>query len=55
MGDVDGITDPEIRKANVREKFAMELMQHATEEMAILAIALPDLYTKYSKDSGEKL
>ncbi|KAJ5134031.1 hypothetical protein N7448_000947 [Penicillium atrosanguineum] len=55
LGDVEGITDPEIRKTNVPQKFAMGLMQHATEEMAILATVLPELYAKYSKDSGEKL
>lgn len=35
LGDVDGITDPEIRRANVPENLAMGLLQHATEEMAI--------------------
>lgn len=49
MGDVDGITDPEVRKAAVPLEFGMGLLQHATEEMAILATILPEMYNKHSK------
>lgn len=55
LGDMDGVTDREIRKANVPEKFAMGLLQHATEEMAILATVLPDMYHKFSSGAEEKL
>lgn len=55
LGDVDGITDPEIRKANVPEKFAKGLLQHATEEMAILATVLPEMYHKFSRGAEERL
>ncbi|KAJ5683240.1 hypothetical protein N7462_006405 [Penicillium macrosclerotiorum] len=55
LGDVDGITDPEVRRANVSEAFAMGLLQHATEEMAILASVLPDMYNKYSKGAQGKI
>ncbi|CAI7639686.1 unnamed protein product [Penicillium manginii] len=55
LGDVDGLTDPEIRKASVPDEFAKGLLQHATEEMAILATVLPDLYHKFSGVGAEKL
>ncbi|KAJ5653450.1 hypothetical protein N7490_000453 [Penicillium lividum] len=45
LGDVDGITDPEMRKANVSLEFAMGLLKHCTEEMAILGTILPDMYS----------
>ena len=53
LGDVDGITDPEIRKANVDMPFALGLLQHCTEEMSILAMVLPEMYQKYSKGVDE--
>ncbi|KAJ5949704.1 hypothetical protein N7454_001288 [Penicillium verhagenii] len=49
LGDVNGITDPEMRKAGVSLEFATGLLKHCTEEMAILANILPDIYSKYSK------
>ncbi|CAI7595590.1 unnamed protein product [Penicillium pancosmium] len=55
LGDVDGVTDPEIRKANVPDEFAKGLLKHATEEMAILATVLPDMYHKFSGVGAEKL
>lgn len=52
LGDIEGVTD-----ANERAKMTPELMKaglckHATEEMAILARVLPDLYRTYSGDVG---
>jgi hypothetical protein len=48
LGDIPGLS-AEQRRAAVPDAFAMGLLQHATEEMAILAHILPDLYEKYSR------
>ena len=49
LGDVDGVTDPEVRSKGVPPFLPEGLCKHATEEMAILGSILPDLYSKHSK------
>lgn len=55
LGDVDGVTDAEVRKTLVPDFLPEGLCRHATEEMAILASKLPGLYQKYSKNEQGKL
>lgn len=49
LGDIDGVTDAEERKKNVSLPFATGLLQHCTEEMAILATILPGMHQKYAE------
>lgn len=52
LGDIDAITDP-AQRANLTPDFMKQgLCKHATEEMAILAKMLPDLYRTYSGNEG---
>lgn len=46
LGDVEGVTDPQIRREQVPQEFTIGLLKHATEEMAILATILPQLYAE---------
>lgn len=55
LGDIEGVTDPEERRAAVTGTMATSLMHHAIEEMAILASVLPDVYGKETGRSVEKL
>ena len=48
LGDIDGLTDAEERKKNVSLPFATGLLQHCTEEMAILATILTVMQQKYA-------
>jgi hypothetical protein len=47
LGDVEG--NPTKMGSRVPEFMKLGLMRHATEEMAILASRLPELYEKYSR------
>ncbi|OBT60757.1 hypothetical protein VE03_10868 [Pseudogymnoascus sp. 23342-1-I1] len=49
LGDVEGVVDPAKRAAGVPGFLPRGLCQHATEEMAVLASILPELYEKYSR------
>lgn len=50
LGDVPGLLlSPEEKKASVPRELAFGLLQHATEEMAILATILPDLYEQHAR------
>ncbi len=49
LGDVDGITEPQVRAHLVPDFLPKGLCKHATEEMTILGRILPDLYKKHSK------
>jgi DAPG hydrolase PhiG domain len=51
LGDVHGLTEPAARAAAVPPFLPAGLCQHATEEMAILASFLPELYSKHSGTS----
>jgi len=54
LGDIDGVPVPQGDK--VPQAMRQGLMKHATEEMAILAAQLPDLYERNRKQHGhEKL
>lgn len=55
LGDLDGVTDPKVRKLAIKDKMANGLMQHASEEMAILATVLPDLYARETGKKHSKL
>ncbi|KAJ9647978.1 hypothetical protein H2201_001346 [Coniosporium apollinis] len=46
LGDMDGVTDRKRRAEAVPSFFGKGLCKHATEEMAILATILPELYKK---------
>ncbi|KAL6232712.1 hypothetical protein BDW75DRAFT_242674 [Aspergillus navahoensis] len=46
LSDIPGLA-PEHRRAAVPGEFALGLLQHATEEMAILATILLDLYARH--------
>ncbi|OGM46085.1 hypothetical protein ABOM_005648 [Aspergillus bombycis] len=49
LGDVEeGVAEGAADGAAVSGGFALGLLRHATEEMAILATILPDMYTKYA-------
>lgn len=48
LGDIPGVS-PEARRAMVPEKLPMALLQHATEEMAILATVLPGLHEQHAR------
>ncbi|OBT95954.1 hypothetical protein VE01_06026 [Pseudogymnoascus verrucosus] len=45
LGDIEGVIDPAQRAAGVPDFLPKGLCQHATEEMAILASILPELYS----------
>jgi len=55
LGDVEGVTDPKIRAQMVPPALATGLQKHCTEEMAILASILPELYQKHSRGSKQTL
>jgi len=55
LGDVEGVTDPAIRAQLVPAALAKGLCKHATEEMAILASILPEMYKKHSRSQKEML
>jgi hypothetical protein len=48
LGDVEGVKDPKQRAANVPPSTAVGLVQHSSEEMAILASKLPALYQQHA-------
>jgi hypothetical protein len=47
LGDIPGKT-PDERLAAVDDGFALGLLKHATEEMAILASILPGMYEEFA-------
>ena len=55
LGDIEGVTDPEVRKCAVPDFLPEGLCRHATEEMAILASILPGLYEKYARKEQGRL
>ncbi|PVH79351.1 hypothetical protein DL98DRAFT_572544 [Cadophora sp. DSE1049] len=55
LGDIEGVTDSEVRKNAVPGFLPEGLCRHATEEMAILASVLPGLYEKHAKKDQGKL
>lgn len=48
LGDIPGLS-PEERRATVPRELPFGLLQHATEEMAILATILPSLYEQHDR------
>ena len=50
LGDVEGLQGPVGDK--IAEEDAAGLLRHATEEMAILAAKLPDLFRRFSRKEG---
>lgn len=50
LGDVEGL--PHAVGDKIPEEDATGLLKHATEEMAILAAKLPELYRKFSRKEG---
>ena len=50
LGDVEGLPGPVGDK--IAEEDAAGLLRHATEEMAILAAKLPDLFRRFSRKEG---
>ena len=50
LGDVEGL--PQAMGDKIPEEDATGLLKHATEEMAILAAKLPELYRKFSRKEG---
>lgn len=51
LGDFEHVNTPEERIKLGDRNLACGLLKHATEEMAILASQLPDLYKKYSRQT----
>jgi hypothetical protein len=54
LGDFPGMTSPQQRAESLPTDLPKGLMQHATEEMAILAKILPDLYRRETQGAGPK-
>lgn len=55
LGDVEGVTDAEVRKAMVPDFMKEGLCKHATEEMAILGSVLPGLYKEHAVSREENV
>lgn len=55
LGDIEGMTEPAMRRVAIKPAMAKGLMQHAMEEMAILGMALPDLHAKETGKPAPKL
>ncbi len=54
LGDVDGVTDSEVRRKAVPPFLPEGLCKHAVEEMAILGSILPGMYLKYARKENER-